>query len=68
MGNALTKQGKFEEAIEAYNKALSIKPDYVEAHNSMAVALIAKVSLIRQKRIVKKHLSSNQVLLILIAT
>ena len=42
MGNALTKQGKFEEAIEAYNKAISIKPDYVEAHNSMAVALIAQ--------------------------
>ena len=31
MGNALQDQGKLEEAIEAYNKALSIKPDYAEA-------------------------------------
>ena len=31
MGNALKEQGKLEEAIEAYNKALAIKPDYAEA-------------------------------------
>ena len=29
MGIALQKQNKLEEAIEAYNKALAIKPDYV---------------------------------------
>ena len=28
MGVALKDQGKLEEAIEAYNKALAIKPDY----------------------------------------
>ena len=28
MGNALQEQGKLEEAIEAYSKALAIKPDY----------------------------------------
>ena len=28
MGDALKEQGKLEEAIEAYNKALAIKPDY----------------------------------------
>ena len=38
MGNALKDQGKLEEAIEAYNKALSIKPDYANAHNNMGNA------------------------------
>ena len=39
MGNALKDQGKLEEAIEAYNKAISIKPDYAEAYNNMGNAL-----------------------------
>jgi tetratricopeptide (TPR) repeat protein len=39
MGNALKDQGKLEEAIEAYNKALSIKPDYAEAYNNIGIAL-----------------------------
>ena len=33
------EQGKLEEAIEAYNKALAIKPDYAEAYNNMGNAL-----------------------------
>ena len=32
MGNAFQEQSKLEEAKEAYNKALSIKPDYVAAY------------------------------------
>jgi tetratricopeptide (TPR) repeat protein len=39
MGNALNEQGKLEEAIEAYNKALAIMPDYAEAYNNMGVSL-----------------------------
>ena len=39
MGVALKEQGKLEEAIEAYNKALAIKPDYAEAYNNMGNAL-----------------------------
>ena len=39
MGNALKDQGKLDEAIEAYNKALSLKPDYAEAYNNMGNAL-----------------------------
>ena len=38
MGNALQEQGKLEEAIEAYNKALAIKPDYAEAYYNMGIA------------------------------
>ena len=39
MGNALKEQGKLEEAIESYNKALSLKPDSAEAYNNMGVTL-----------------------------
>ena len=39
MGTALKDQGKLEGAIEAYNKALAIKPDFVEAHYNMGTAL-----------------------------
>ena len=39
MGIALQDQGKLEEAIEAYNKALAIKPDYAEAWNNIVFPL-----------------------------
>jgi tetratricopeptide (TPR) repeat protein len=39
MGNALQEQGKLEEAIDAYTKALSIKPDYAEVYYNMGNAL-----------------------------
>ena len=39
MGNALKDQGKLEEAIEAYNKTLSLNPNYAEAYNNMGNAL-----------------------------
>ena len=39
MGNAFKEQGKLEEAMEAYSKALSIKPDLVAAWNNGAEAL-----------------------------
>ena len=38
MGVALNEQGKSKEAIAAYNKALSIKPEYAEAYNNMGNA------------------------------
>ncbi len=44
MGVTLQEQGKLDEAIEAYNKALAIKPDYAEAYNNMGVTLKNKVS------------------------
>ena len=39
MGITLQDQGKLEEAIEAYNKALAIKPDYAEAYYNMGLTL-----------------------------
>jgi hypothetical protein len=39
MGNVLKDQGKLEEALEAYSKALGIKPDYANAYNNMGNAL-----------------------------
>ena len=39
MGIVLQDQGKLEEAIETYHKALSIKPDYAEAYNNIGITL-----------------------------
>ena len=39
LGAAFQSQGKFDEAVAAFNKALLIKPDYAEAHSNMGVAL-----------------------------
>ena len=39
MGNALQNQGRLEEAVKAFKKALSIKPDHAEAYNNMGNAL-----------------------------
>ena len=39
MGIALREQGKLEEAIKAFNRALTIKPDYAEAYYNMGIAL-----------------------------
>ena len=39
MGNALRELGKLEDAVEAYQKALSIEPDYADAYNNMGNVL-----------------------------
>jgi hypothetical protein len=39
MGNALKDQGELEEAIEAYTKAISLKPDFFETYLNMGNAL-----------------------------
>ena len=36
MGSALKDQGKVDEAIKAYSKALSVKPEYAEAHYNLS--------------------------------
>ena len=47
MGNSLKEQGKLEEAIEAYNQAISIKPDYAEPITTSVMCLKIKESLKR---------------------
>ena len=37
MGNALQEQGKLEEAIKAYTKAISIAPDFAEAYFNIGI-------------------------------
>ena len=39
MAISLQEQGKLEEAIEACNKAIAIKPDYADAHHNMGNVL-----------------------------
>jgi predicted O-linked N-acetylglucosamine transferase (SPINDLY family) len=42
LGNALSAQGKLEEAAASYGRALSLKPDHVEAHFNLGAALQAQ--------------------------
>ena len=39
MGIALKGQGKLEEATESYKQAISLKPNYADAHFNMGFAL-----------------------------
>ena len=39
MGIAFKDQGKLDEAIEAFNKAISLKPEYADAYNNIGIAL-----------------------------
>ena len=36
---ALKDQGKLDEAVACYRRALELKPDYAEAHNNLGIAL-----------------------------
>jgi tetratricopeptide (TPR) repeat protein len=38
-GNTFFNSGKYEEAIEAYDKAIEIKPDYPEDWSNLGTAL-----------------------------
>lgn len=42
LGVALARKDQLDDAIAAYNKALRLKPDYLEALNNLGVALDAK--------------------------
>jgi Flp pilus assembly protein TadD len=39
LGDALMREGRLSEAIEQFEQALKIKPDYAEAHNNLGIAL-----------------------------
>jgi len=40
LGDSLDKHGQREDAIEAYRKAVSLRPEYMEAHHNLALLLI----------------------------
>jgi len=40
LGDSLDKHGQMEKAIEAYRKAVTLRPDYLEAHHNLALLLI----------------------------
>ena len=37
LGNVLQEQGKFEEAVACYQRALHCKPDFAEAHGNLSM-------------------------------
>ena len=39
MGNVWFQQGRFDDAIEQYQRSITLKPHYSEAHNNLGVAL-----------------------------
>ena len=39
MGNTFKDKGRLEEALEAYKKAISLKPDYAEAYSNLGTTL-----------------------------
>ena len=39
LGNSLKEQGKLDEAVACYRRALELKPNYAEAHNNLGAAL-----------------------------
>jgi len=42
LGVALVKKGQIDEAINQYQDAIRLKPDYADAHNNLGVALVKK--------------------------
>jgi Flp pilus assembly protein TadD len=42
LGTALQEQGRLDEAIARYHRALTIEPEYAPAHNNLGTALMAK--------------------------
>ena len=37
-----SSQGKLDEAVEAYNKSISLKPDYAETYNNLGLLYMIK--------------------------
>ena len=59
LGVSLQEQGKIEEAIKSYKKAISIKPDYAEAYNNLGNALSSENKLEKALNNFEKALKLN---------
>ena len=46
-GNALSTQGKYDEAIQAYDEAIRLDPNYATPWNNKGDALNTKASMMR---------------------
>jgi len=46
LGNALVARGQLAEAIEHYERALRLEPDYAQGHNNLAIALARQGKLV----------------------
>ena len=55
MGVSLAQIGQLNEATVAFQKALSIRPDYGEGYNNLGNVLKILASWIEQLRLTKKH-------------
>ena len=42
LGETLVKEGRMDEAMAQFQKALEIKPNYVQAHNNLGIVLVKK--------------------------
>jgi len=51
LGMALQARGALDEAIDAYTRALKLKPDYIEAHLNLGTAMFAKGRRTEAKRL-----------------
>ena len=40
LGNAFKDQGKLDEAVACWRRALALKPDFAQANNNLGIALL----------------------------
>ena len=56
LGNTHAKEGRYQEAIEAYKQVIKLKPDLAEAHNNLGLAYLKikdKVNALEEYKILK---------------
>ena len=59
LGHVLELQGKDDEAINHYRRAIEIKPDYVEPHNNLGFVLMSQNKLTEAISFYRKALKLN---------
>ena len=56
---ALHNQGRLDDAIDAYKKSISLKPDYAETYSNMGNVLLAQGRLDEAIEVLEKSISLN---------